>query len=47
MKTTTSVNPYTGEKLQTYKNHTTQEVTALIEKADKCFYSWRNTSFAE
>ena len=47
MATTTSRNPYTGEAIKTYKNHTTKQVSDLIEKADKRFYSWRETSFAE
>ncbi len=47
MATTTSRNPYTGEAIKTYKNHTKKQVSDLIEKADKRFYSWRETSFAE
>ncbi|AFL81652.1 NAD-dependent aldehyde dehydrogenase [Aequorivita sublithincola DSM 14238] len=47
MATTTSYNPYNNVELQTYKNHTKQEVSDLIDKADKRFYSWRETSYSE
>ncbi len=47
MITTTSINPYTEEELKNYKNHTKKEVSEIIDKADKRFYSWRETSFAE
>ncbi|MEM0516935.1 MULTISPECIES: NAD-dependent succinate-semialdehyde dehydrogenase [Aequorivita] len=46
MATTTSYNPYTGETLNSYKNHTKTEVSEIINKADKRFYSWRETSFS-
>lgn len=45
MSHTTSINPYSGETLKSYKNHTKNEVDAIINKADKQFYSWRETSF--
>ncbi|SRX55957.1 NAD-dependent succinate-semialdehyde dehydrogenase [Aequorivita sp. CIP111184] len=47
MATTISMNPYTGEELKSYKNHTKKEVPEIIDKADKRFYSWRETSFVE
>lgn len=47
MSKTISINPYTGEELKVYKNHTKKEVSEIIEKADKRFYSWRDTSFIE
>jgi succinate-semialdehyde dehydrogenase/glutarate-semialdehyde dehydrogenase len=47
MATTTSLNPYTGEALNSYKNHTKKEVSEIIDKADKRFYKWRETSFSE
>lgn len=47
MATTTSLNPYTGQTLNSYKNHTKKEVSELIDKADNRFYSWRETSFSE
>mgnify|MGYP003646581451 CR=1 FL=1 len=47
MSNTTSINPYTEVALNSYKNHTKKEVSEIIEKADKRFYSWRETSFAE
>ena len=47
MSQTTSLNPYTGEAIQSFKNHTKKEIEAILQKADKRFYSWRETSFAE
>ena len=47
MATTTTRNPYSGKELKTYKNHSKKEVAELIQKADKRFYSWRETSFSE
>lgn len=47
MATTTSFNPYNGKELKSYKNHTKKEVSELIDKANKRFYSWRETSFIE
>ena len=47
MATTTSLNPYTGKELKTYKNHTKKEISEIIDKADAGFYSWRKTSFSE
>src|SRR5690606_33331884 len=44
---TISINPYTGQELNSYKNHTKKEVSEIIDKADKRFYSWRETSFSE
>ncbi len=47
MASTTSMNPYTGKEIKTYKNHTKKEVEEIIQKADRRFYNWRETSFAE
>lgn len=47
MASTTSMNPYTGKEIKTYKNHTKKEVEGIIQKADRRFYNWRETSFAE
>ncbi|MCZ4320325.1 NAD-dependent succinate-semialdehyde dehydrogenase [Aequorivita viscosa] len=47
MATTTSLNPYKGTALNSYKNHTIKEVSKIIDKADKRFYSWRETTFSE
>ncbi|MCT8340311.1 NAD-dependent succinate-semialdehyde dehydrogenase [Flavobacteriaceae bacterium TK19130] len=47
MSQTTSLNPYTGEAIQSFKNHTKKEIEDILQKADKRFYSWRETSFAE
>jgi len=47
MATKTSVNPYTGEEINSYQTHTKSEIQEILVKADKRFYSWRETSFAE
>ncbi len=47
MATTTSINPYTGKEFKTYKNHSKKEIEDIILKADRRFYSWRETSFTE
>lgn len=47
MATTTSMNPYTGKEIKSYKNYSKKEVEEIIQKADKRFYNWRETSFAE
>ena len=47
MATTTSRNPYNGEEIKSYKNHTKREISDIIDKADKRFYSWREVSFVE
>ncbi len=47
MATTTTKDPYSGKDLETYKNHTEKEVSELIQKADKRFYSWRDTTFSQ
>ncbi|WP_347372605.1 NAD-dependent succinate-semialdehyde dehydrogenase [Aequorivita sp. Q41] len=47
MTVTTSINPYTSAKLKSYKNHTEEEVSQLINMANKRFYSWRETSFSK
>lgn len=47
MPVTKSVNPFSGKEIKTYKNHTAQEVSNIIDKADARFYKWRKTSFSE
>ncbi len=47
MATKTSINPYNGAELKSYKTHTKSEIQDILTKADKRFYSWRETSFAE
>ena len=47
MATKTSINPYTGAEIKSYKTHTKPEIQDILTKADKRFYSWRETSFAE
>ncbi|WP_026450023.1 NAD-dependent succinate-semialdehyde dehydrogenase [Aequorivita capsosiphonis] len=47
MATTISINPYSGKEIKSYNNHTKKEVEEIIDKADKRFYNWRETSFAQ
>jgi succinate-semialdehyde dehydrogenase/glutarate-semialdehyde dehydrogenase len=43
----TSINPATGEILQTFTSLSGSDVEAAIDRADSRFRSWRLTSFAE
>ncbi|MCG2430459.1 NAD-dependent succinate-semialdehyde dehydrogenase [Aequorivita xiaoshiensis] len=47
MAVTVSKNPYNGDELNSYKNHSKKEVSEIIDKADKRFYSWRGVPFNE
>jgi succinate-semialdehyde dehydrogenase/glutarate-semialdehyde dehydrogenase len=47
MSTVTSVNPYTGTEINSFKTHTKKEISEILQKADKRFLSWRETSFTE
>jgi succinate-semialdehyde dehydrogenase/glutarate-semialdehyde dehydrogenase len=42
-----SVNPATGETVETYEETSPDEVAAAIEAADEAFRGWRGRSFAE
>lgn len=42
-----AINPATDELIKEYKEHTSEEVTKIVESAHNCFLSWRNVSFAE
>ncbi|MGN7999121.1 NAD-dependent succinate-semialdehyde dehydrogenase [Sphingomonas sp. 22176] len=42
-----TINPYSGELLQTFPDATDAEVSQAIEAADRAFHRWRETSFAE
>ena len=41
----TSINPYTGEKIEKFKVHTKSDISKKIKKADKTFQDWRHVSF--
>ena len=47
MPKVTSINPYNGEEIESFTEHTKKEITSILEKADDRFYKWRVTSFAE
>lgn len=47
MATITSVNPYTGDEIETFTTHTKTEIAQYLENANQQFYSWRTTSFSE
>ncbi|MBW4969114.1 NAD-dependent succinate-semialdehyde dehydrogenase [Croceibacter atlanticus] len=42
-----SINPYTGETIQTFTQFTPSQVSASITKAHEAFFSWKKTSFSE
>jgi succinate-semialdehyde dehydrogenase / glutarate-semialdehyde dehydrogenase len=42
-----TINPYTGETLETYPDATDAEVAGAITKAHSAFLSWKETSFTE
>ncbi len=42
-----SINPLNGKTLKKYKEDTEEEVNIKIEKADKAWMKWKNSSFAE
>jgi succinate-semialdehyde dehydrogenase / glutarate-semialdehyde dehydrogenase len=42
-----SVNPYTGELLETFAGQTDKALETAIEKADECFAKWKLTTFSE
>ncbi|GEQ86346.1 succinate-semialdehyde dehydrogenase [Patiriisocius marinistellae] len=46
MTKVTSINPYNGDEIKTFKTHTKVEISEILNKADKRFYSWRETTFA-
>ncbi|QIE58451.1 NAD-dependent succinate-semialdehyde dehydrogenase [Rasiella rasia] len=47
MSTVTSVNPYSGEEIASFKTHTKSEISEILESANERFLSWRTTSFSE
>jgi succinate-semialdehyde dehydrogenase/glutarate-semialdehyde dehydrogenase len=42
-----SINPSTGELIQTYEEMTPSQVNSIVESADKAFNHWRDTEFSE
>jgi len=42
-----SINPASGETLQTFKEITDQELEAALQAAEACFLSWRDLTFVE
>ena len=42
-----SVNPYDGKLLKTFEEVTDRQLQTLLDTAEKCFNSWRHTTFAE
>lgn len=47
MTKVTSVNPYSGEEIESFKTHTQKDIQEILEKANSRFYKWRETSFEE
>ena len=42
-----SINPYNGELVKSFDEHTDQQVETAIATAAKCFLAWRKLTFAE
>jgi succinate-semialdehyde dehydrogenase/glutarate-semialdehyde dehydrogenase len=42
-----SINPYTGEVVAEYREHSAAEVEEIITQVDRAFRSWKQTSFQE
>ena len=40
-----SINPFSGEIIQTYREYTTGEVSTIIQQVDASWRQWRQTSF--
>jgi len=40
-----SVNPFTGEILQTYREYTADETLSILQSVDNAYRQWRTTSF--
>lgn len=42
-----SINPYTGQSIQEYREHTSEEVGKIIVEVDQAFHSWKKTGFEQ
>jgi succinate-semialdehyde dehydrogenase/glutarate-semialdehyde dehydrogenase len=42
-----SINPYTGQVIQEYWEHTPEEVEQIIVEVDQAFHSWKKTGFEQ
>lgn len=42
-----SINPYSGQTLKEYPEHTSQQVEQAIQKGHQCFLTWRFVSFSQ
>jgi len=42
-----SINPYNGNILKTFENHSDKQIESALAAAATCFESWRYTTFAE
>jgi len=40
-----SINPFTGEIVQTYREYSTPEVNAIVQQVDTAYRSWKQTTF--
>lgn len=47
MSTTTTINPATGQDLQTYDDHTDTELAQIVDDAHEGFAKWRRRSVSE
>jgi len=42
-----SINPYNGKEIETYKEHSENEVNSILEKSQTAFESWRQVPVGE
>ncbi len=40
-----SINPFTGEIVQTYREQTTSEVDTIVQQVDTAYHGWKKTTF--
>jgi succinate-semialdehyde dehydrogenase/glutarate-semialdehyde dehydrogenase len=40
-----SINPFTGEIVQTYREYTSAEVNAIVQQVDTAYQDWKQTTF--
>lgn len=47
MATTNSTNPYNGERIEVFENHSSEQIKNIIDKCHERFLEWRKTRFDE
>ena len=41
-----SINPYNGKELETFQEHSNQQIEGILEKTSSAFTKWRETPFS-